>query len=201
MLKKFMAGAAALLVLGMANAAPKYYSFEWKGFNSYSTNPWTGETSGGWNPLSTIKGYFKGEDLDGDNVIRQDEIERFGLYYGSTYRPDELIGCPDTGPGVGGLTSCSLSGFSYVKGGALAFTASGEWSSGGDVYSYVSWSMPNGGFSRSSNDVCCGSSWKDPTPETRFTITAAVPEPTTWAMLAAGLLVSGAVARRRATRS
>ncbi|WUR15492.1 PEP-CTERM sorting domain-containing protein [[Empedobacter] haloabium] len=196
MLKKLLAAAAALSALGMANAAPMYYEFEWKGFDVFSTNPWTGETNGGWSPLASIKGYFKGEDLNGDNIIVLSEISRLGIDAGG-WRPSELIGCPDTAWNTGGLTSCSIGAFSYVKGGDLTLQASGEWSSSGSVYSYRSWSMPGGGYQRTSNDVCCGSSWANATPETTFTITASVPEPSTWAMLGAGLLLTAGVARRR----
>lgn len=195
MLKKLLAGAAALVALGTASAAPTYYNFEWKGFDVFYTNPWTGETDGGWSPLATIKGDFKGEDLNGDDIITLDEISRLGIDAGGGR--SELIGCPGTAWNTGGLTNCSISAFSYVKGGDLTLRVGGEWTSSGSIYSYKSWSMPGGGYSSSSNDVCCGNSWANATPETTFTMTAAVPEPSTWAMLGAGLLMTAGAVRRR----
>ncbi|WEF35080.1 hypothetical protein [Pseudoduganella chitinolytica] len=117
-MKKTIARIAAMMAFATASAAPVSYEFEWKGFDAFTSTA-TGETTGGWNPLASIRGYFQGEDRNGDNTIRGEELDRFGFYDQTTGERLELIGCPGTGAGASGLTGCNVGWFSYSQEGGL----------------------------------------------------------------------------------
>ncbi|WUR15494.1 PEP-CTERM sorting domain-containing protein [[Empedobacter] haloabium] len=191
MQKHLIAAATALLTLSSVQAAPMYYAFEWKGFNYSYTTPIDPEPVTRWEPEAVISGYFKADDVNSDGIITLGEVERFNAGEG------EMIGCPGRDSDISGLTGCVIEHFSYETGGPLSFRARAEWSSAGSVYRVYYWDMPEHGRSNFSNDVCCGDSWLSVTQDTKFTMIASVPEPSTWTMLAAGLVVATGAARRR----
>ena len=189
---------AALSVSAAAQAASTYYDFQYTGFNVISSPPdWSGaEPTQEWAPNATIKGYFRGDDLNNDNIISRNEIERFGIRFGAG-AVAELTVCPERDSSVSGYTGCRIDSFSYAIGGTLSFDAAVEYSSNASVYNYYYWDMPTKGYSNFSADICCGSQSFVPTADTRFSIITAVPEPSTWAMLGGGLLIAAGAARRR----
>ena len=183
--------AAAVLVSAGAQAAPTHYDFAWKGFRFIS------DTNVHWSPDATISGYFVGEDLDADGAIAIDEITRFGLRYGGHAQPWEFFGCPDRGPTSAFITDCSVGNFLYTADGELSFKASASWSFSGSTYNSLSWNAPTY-FTNYDTDYPYNNtySWYW-TENTQLTVVAAVPEPSAWAMLAAGLAGIAGVARRR----
>lgn len=199
MIKKTLAGMAALLAISTVQAAPSRYEFAWEGFDAFSTTQ-SGETSGGWNPAAAIRGYFVGDDRNGDHVIRDNELDRFGFYDAATGQAQELTGCGGDATNAAGLSGCLINWFSYSSDGALQVMATAQRRSGGELSGLLSWAMPNGSFSDMNLAPCCGATWLRATADTRFTIAPAVPEPSTWGMLGVGLLVATGVARRRARR-
>ena len=196
MIKQTLAGMTALLAISTVQAAPSHYEFAWEGFDAFSTAQ-SGETTGGWNPAAAIRGYFVGDDRNGDQVIRADELDRFGFYDAATGQALELTGCGGSGTNAAGLSGCMINAFSYSSDGGLQVMATAQRQSGGELSGLLSWVMPNGSFSDMSLNPCCSSTWLRATADTRFTIAPAIPEPSTWGMLGVGLLVATGVARRR----
>lgn len=187
--KKLIAAAVALTWgIGAAQAAPMYYAFEWTGFMAGDE----------WVPGATLGGTFKGEDLDGNGVISTGEITQFSLEYGGS--PQQFFGCPDRESGDG-LVACGVGNFAFDKAAnTLRFHAAAEWSFSGSVYAYLDWDAPHA-FGVRDNDGPDSSYSLHWTDATTLKVVSSVPEPATWAMMTAGMLLTAAAARRRRSRT
>ncbi|WBS04442.1 PEP-CTERM sorting domain-containing protein [Pseudoduganella sp. SL102] len=172
----FMILASAAL---SARAAPMHYEFEYKGgWYQSSLN-----SAPRWVPEATWGGYFRGEDVNGDNTIDNTEISEFVSYNFSGPR------C------AGEYSSCGASFQQYVIGGNVEYH--GYYSyilPGWEYYTIEQWNIPVGATIEHEYPVT-ESWWFDGTVLT--VEVSAVPEPSAWLMLGTGLLAAGIAARRR----
>ncbi len=176
MLKQAICGAALALCSVSAFAETTTRWFTYTGMS---------EEFGGmthWIPEATLKGMFRGEDLNGNNILELNELTHL-----------ELKGVNFVSRHCGGHI-CSISNFSFSAGGQLDFYAS-YWTPGPRDEISVGSST---GYSRYFDHEPFSQSYSFG-PDTTFSITA-VPEPSAYLMLGAGLLGVGALARRRQRR-
>lgn len=196
MLKQLMYGSvlAACCSLAQASAiAPTQYAFSWTGFDvsePYSM-PW-------FDASRTVSGTFAGVDANHDNAFELNELTDL------TINGIEYVQCAYNS----GYNTCGVSAFSFSQQGGLQLKAERT------IYS-----SPPGQdewyASRIGYDIRRGSGYIEDvtfgrmqppegrelffTPATVTTIhqVSAVPEPQTYAMLGAGMLLLGAAAQRR----
>lgn len=163
-------------------STPTHWDFSWRFFFDTLTLK---------NIDATVSGSFDGADLNANGVIDRGELTAL------TLQGRDVLGCVSNSP-----VACGVSEFSYILGGTLTLRGS-----------YVDYWDDNGGPDWSSHEISMdtttgvysmnaraqqshdGRDWMF-TPETQFTISA-VPEPETYFMLLAGLLVVGASTRAR----
>lgn len=185
MIRKLAVLAALLSPLCSAHAEQSW-SFAYTGFD-VATVSWDGNTTK-WYPTATIKGTFSGTDSNGDGKLVFSEL--------SLLQVDgfDYVGC-SWGTCLSDYT------FSYTPDSQLDFKVR-RFSN--DPEGYVFWSTVyetgvRADFTTSTLGYPSGSiySW---TPQTTLSITAAVPEPSTYAMVMAGLLLVGAAAYVRRPR-
>ncbi len=189
---KSVAFAGLLAASFAATAAPSTWTFTYTGFY---------EDYVGFLGDRELSGTFSGYDADSNGTIDKAEISSL-IIAGVDYMTCGAGGSP--------YFSCGTEAFSYQLGGKLHFvagiTSSDPEGYRGGAHFYQTgkseWEYRYTGSSESRKDYY----WTD---DTRFSITdgtaanplPAVPEPGTWAMLAAGLLVvSGATLRRPRNR-
>jgi hypothetical protein len=184
---KTVALAALMAASCAASAATNTWTFTYTGF--------TDDNSHEFLPGRTLSGTFTGSDINVDGFVDKSEISSL-LIGGMDY-----VTC---GAASGEYFKCGADSFSYHIGGGLDFVAGVSsrdpegYISGGHFYHT---GLREWDFQSTPSEITGNSySWND---GTRLTVEiAAVPEPGTWAMLAAGLLVvSGASLRRRRRRN
>lgn len=196
MLKQLMYGSvlAACCSLAQASAvAPTQYAFSWTGLEVAETNsmPW-------FDAARTVSGTFAGVDANHDNALELNELTDL------TINGTEFVNCGDNS----GYDSCGVSAFSFSRQGGLQLNAQrtvyfsppgpDDWSAGRTSYDI----RRDSGYIE---DVSFGQMQPPEGREMYFTpqtVTdihqvSAVPEPQTWAMLGAGMLLLGALAQRR----
>lgn len=168
MLKKLLTILCVAATCASAAAAPVTYNFSYQGA---VRDDW-GAPSTVWDATYRVEGSFRGDDKDNNGVIDKSELEwmQVGFCWGN----------------------CNIDSFSYAPQGELEFSAIYVDHSTDPYYSVNQYSNL-GSFegvamlSRTSYTY---------TADTQFTI-AAVPEPSTYAMMGAGLLGLTVVRRRR----
>lgn len=191
MLKKLLYAGMLAACCSLAHAdtpALSKYEFSWTGFQPYP-DP-------NFYPDLTVHGTFAGVDANHNHVIELGELTELSI------RGTEFVGCHyNTGD-----NSCGVSMFSFSQQGGLQLHAQqtiyysppgpDDWSASSETYhlgtpgdaNYMEYSS----FGRMYNE-----SWGWAfTPQTVITVTA-VPEPQSWLMLGAGLLLLSQAARRR----
>jgi hypothetical protein len=179
MLMKSICGILLAASTTLVQAAPSRWDFSWGGFYDYMQNRFIDVL---------VHGTFEGVDANGNKTLEKSEL--------TTFKIDgrELLGCTTSAP-----SSCGVSEFSYAFGDSVNFSAN-----------YIAYS-DNGGpdwyWSEVQYDTGMGVTfitraqqhyeewgWMT-TPQTVLAISA-VPEPQTFAMLVAGLLLTSLTAQR-----
>ncbi|MBA5607916.1 PEP-CTERM sorting domain-containing protein [Duganella sp. FT3S] len=196
MLKQFLYGGMLAACCSLAQAstiAPTEYAFSWTGFNVAAgyDMPWFDATR-------TVSGTFAGVDANHDSVIELNELSNL------TINGTEYVHCAYNS----GYNTCGVSAFSYSQAGGLQLNAQrtlynsppgpDDWSA-----SQISYDVQR--RSGYIDDMTFGR-MQPPmglelqmTPETITNVhqVSAVPEPQTYAMLGAGLLLLSVAAKRR----
>ncbi len=179
---KQLACAAFLAVSAAGVSAQTHWDFVYTGFEHQET--------GIFHPSLQIEGSFDGVDVDLDGILEHNEVTSFTL--DMLEYVDNPHGCT--------INECSLLSFSYGLGnGELNFESSSYYT---DDFNYTYSSVIAG--VRSVNQGGNGSGefftttlvWTDRTTFLIDPAVAPVPEPSTMAMLGAGLLAVGLVRRR-----
>lgn len=183
-MNKLLATGALLLCCSAAHAAPSdtiSWGFSFSGFYDSVTDSFL--------PEEVINGSFKGHDLDSDGLLEKDEL--LSLVVGEL---DYIACAADSNAHY----TCGASGFTFSRDAGLHFSVGSYgqdpegWVGGGRLittgdqhYAYAF----NPGMSTERHLY-----W---TSDTRLTMMSQAPEPSAWAMLAAGLAGLGWRARRR----
>lgn len=179
-MKKLLTTGALLLGCTCAHASPISWDFSYTGFFDREANTFLADEA--------IHGSFRGNDLNGNGLLEKGEL--LSLVIGGL----DYIACAG---GSNAHYQCGATGFSFSPEAGLQFAVGSYgsdpegWRGGGylitsgeQIYSYDF--DPSGTRERHLM-------W---TADTRLTMIPHAPEPTTWAMLATGLLVLGWRARR-----
>lgn len=191
MIKKILCTAvlAACAAAAQAETATQW-RFTWTGFNIENDRG-----TADFDPSYSVTGTFSAIDTDRDNVIRGSELTEL------TVLGRNFLDCMES-PGA----NCGTTWFTYSKNAGLSFMAFYEemnFSPWGDAIpksQLLIETANNIGYSDYSDSKNNYAHWF--TSETVQTITqvGAVPEPQTYAMFGAGMLLLGAAARRRNRR-
>lgn len=189
MLVCMLFGLALSGVCRQASAQELSYTFKYTGFDYLIRGDW-GDDSSGSAPDYTISGRFSGVDRDGDTILERFELSQFVLL------DRDYLSCED---GPWGFLSCQLDAFTFSPELGLQFTGQFrqsdeaiDWTTTvetGKQISFHRWVL-----GRVDETIY---QW---TPETALlvqAIPAPVPEPAHAVMLASGLCVLFAAARRR----
>jgi len=182
MLRKLVSAAVLAAVAGGAHAEATTWNFAYQGFYD--------ETNAVFDPSFRISGSFTAEDLDRDGTIRVDELTQFEVWNTSLLAPECAMGM--------GLR-CYINAFTYRLDGKLDFDAEryylDEFSSGSGKNIKTGEKAEDWGFG-AFGDRSYVYRWTD---QTTFAISPPpVPEPSTYAMLGAGmLLLAGWRGRRK----
>ena len=173
--------AAALAGACAAAAAGETWTFVYTGFLDTTDNTFL--------PDRQLLGSFTGHDDDRDGIVQRAEITALYLngkdYVACEADSNEYYVC-----GASAFSYSTLAGLSFSAGEAghdpEGWVGAGHYFVSGDgEYSY---------FYRPGHDEELAYLW---TARTRFSIASPAPEPGTWSMLGAGLLVTAWAARRR----
>lgn len=171
MLKKSLLALALMSGALSANAAEQGYDWSFQGV----------AVEGVFDASEKITGRFVVDDRNADGVFSNDEVVSF------FFENNEFTRCCD---------STYLSDFAYTPGGQLDFRLSVTWYEFGNRATFltankeiVRWR----GWYESQHMEIVDYKWTD---QTRLTVSA-VPEPQTWLMLGAGLLLTAGATRRR----
>lgn len=176
--------AAVLAAACVAVQAGETWTFTYTGFHDTGADVFV--------PGRQLHGSFTGTDGNGNGILEQFELTALIL------NDKDFIACA---PDSNAYYHCGAEAFSYSLAGGLSFKA-GEYGSdpegwvGGGHY-YISGDGEYTYSYRPGHDERRAWLWTD---RTVFAIAPPSPEPETWAMLAAGLLVLGWTARRRRPR-
>ncbi|HEX8614605.1 MAG TPA: PEP-CTERM sorting domain-containing protein [Telluria sp.] len=172
MFKKSLLALALMSGALSASAAEQGYDWSFQGFMSDDV----------FDPSVQIKGRFVVDDVNADGIFSNDEVVSF------VFENNEFTRCCD---------STYLDNFSYTPGGKLDFRLSVTWYEFGNRATFVTANKEimrlRGGWGDSTHMYSEDYKWTD---QTRLTVSA-VPEPQTWLMLGAGLLLTAGAARRR----
>ncbi|GGC17271.1 PEP-CTERM sorting domain-containing protein [Pseudoduganella buxea] len=184
---KQLACAVFLAVSAAGVSAQTHWDFMYTGFEHQET--------GIFDPTLQIQGSFDGVDADLDGILEHNEVTSFTL--DTLEYVDNPDGCR--------INSCSLLSFSYgTHSGKLNFESSSYYA---DDFNY-SYSSVIAGV-RSAHQGANGSGesftttlvWTDQTKFWIYPVATPVPEPSTMAMLGAGLLAVGLVRRRERSKA
>ncbi|WP_426319591.1 PEP-CTERM sorting domain-containing protein [Pseudoduganella sp. R-43] len=180
MLMKSICGILLAASTTLVQAEPARWDFTWGGFYDYMQNRFID---------TLVHGSFEGIDANGNAILEASEL--------TTFRVDgrELLGCTTLAP-----SPCGVSAFSYAFNGDLSFRAnhiSYTDYGGSDWYwSEVRYDTGSGvAFITRAQQHYEESGWMT-TPQTLLTMSP-VPEPHTYIMLGAGLLLLPLLAGRR----
>ncbi|MBA5638078.1 PEP-CTERM sorting domain-containing protein [Duganella sp. LX20W] len=194
MLKQLMYGSVLAACCSLAQAsAPTQYAFSWTGFDV-----WEPYSMPYFDATRTVSGTFAGVDANHDNALELNELTDL------TINGTEFVHCVDNS----GYNTCGVSAFSFSQQGGLQLNAErtiyfsppgpDEWSASRTTYDIRrgSGNIEDVVFGRMQPPEGRALSF---TPQTVTSIhqVSAVPEPQTYAMFGAGLLLLGALTRRR----
>ncbi len=179
MLKQLINAGILTCLCGTAQAA-ETWNFSYQGFLD--------SRDGLFHAERRVTGSFVGDDMNANGIVERSEITSL-ILDGQDY-----VLCE---PRTNSYYVCAIEAFTFSDAAGLTFTAGergkdpeglvggGHYFTTGDGEYHYSY--------RPGFDEHYSFRW---TPQTTFTI-AAVPEPSTWAMLGAGLLLTAGAARRR----
>jgi hypothetical protein len=172
----------------VAHAEAKTWYFNYQGFqhSSFDGPEWEEPSPAVWEPNATFSGQFVAEDRNHDAVISRDEVSSFRLQ-GMDY-----TGCPPSP-----YYNCSLSYFNFSRAGLSFGVGSGGSDPEGYVWGYDSFVSNRGWNSESHHMFMVTRDTYTMTADTKFNISAPVPEPETYAMFGLGLLGLAGLRRLR----
>lgn len=179
---KHIFSAALLLASVAAHAQASHWTFSYTGFYDREAAMFL--------PDATLSGSFSGVDANGDGVLDRDELT--SLTIGTV----DYVACA---AGSNATYHCGADSFRFSPGSGLSFSV-GEY--GGDPEGWVgSGHIVTTGdaiFDYQYNPNTSTEHHLDWNPSTTLSIMSMVPEPASYAMLAAGLAAIGLFRRRRA---
>lgn len=172
----------------VAHAEAKTWYFSYQGFqhSSFEGPEWEEPLPAVWEPNATFYGRFVAEDRNHDAVIARDEVSSF--YMGSV----DYTACPPSP-----YYNCSLSHFNFSRTGLSFGVVQGGSDPEGYVWGYDSFSSSQGSRSEQHHMHMVTRDIYTMTADTKFNISAPVPEPETYAMLGLGLLGLAGLRRLR----
>lgn len=186
MLKKILAVGVLTSTLSVPAAQAGEWSFTYSTFRDAGT--------GILDPNYRVSGSFTGEDTNHNGWLERDELTSLNLASTMMSSRDYMLCGMIWEPGV----QCSVNSFSYQIGHGLFINTRMDYHDEfGMHYSGTSFNSQVSDYNYAFSPWDSFSKEMQIVPQTRVEITAAVPEPETYAMLGAGLLLLSAAARRR----